>query len=1051
MDYAELHCHSYYSFLDGTSSPDVLAERAQKLGLKGLALTDTAGLYGVIPFINRCEEIGLHSIVGSVISVALDDKVDKVVLLCQDITGYHQLSRLITQAHANAASDPQVTAEQLSECSRNLICLIGKQSHAAALLQQNQIELARARLDAYRQIFSGGHLYIELNNHLEPGDTGLCKALCQLAHELCLPCAASNAVHYAAEDKARLHDVMRCIVHKVTLDESDGIRSANHQRYLKPPQEMAALFREMPSALKNTRLISEQCNVEFDFSKYRFPNYAVPAGYTESTYLTMLCEASLSKKYASITDRIRARLREELTLIGRLGLAGYFLMVWDIVQFAQSKGIPTQGRGSAANSLVTYLLDITTVDPIAYNLVFARFLNEERSTIPDIDLDFASARDVRLPDRDDVLNYVQRKYGVDCVGLTCTFITFGVKMAIREIGKVFGYPQSLLETMSRFTEGRKDPEPAFSKIETFKQFDCYTKQAKWRHFRDQVQAVIGTPRHVSTHPGGMIITSCELTKLVPLQYSTTQGQRICQWDKDYVETAGLIKVDLLGLGILAVIRECLILIAEAYGLKIDLADINTDDADVYDMIARADTIGLFQIESRVQMQTLPRVKPHNLLDLAIEVAIIRPGPVQGRAVNPYIRRRQGRERIQYQHRLLEPILEETLGVVLFQEQIVQIACAIAGYTAGKAENLRRDLDKHRFKKVVDKMEVDFVDSAVRNGVSRSDAIQIFDCIKGFAGYGFCKSHALVFAQLAYQSAWLKRYYPAAYTAALINNQPLGFYPVRILIADAQRSGVKILSVNVNRSGVRCYLENTEPQAIRLSLVCVKGISTAKAESIVNARERGRFKSLQDFVLRTQLSSSNIENLIGAGAFDDFGLPRRELSWQLWILDRWRDKNLLIHPDITAPPLPRIDLWSQLAWEYRVQGFSTHTHPMQYIRNTLNKSVRRGDTLKKLRNGVRTCVAGLVVCIQKPATAKGVAFMLIEDEESLLNVIISRDVYNRYRSIFKLSPFVCVCGILQREGELINIQAQYFTEMSFGKGSAADPGRSGNSGRQNNWT
>ncbi len=346
-------------------------------------------------------------------------------------------------------------------------------------------------------------------------------------------------------------------------------------------------------------------------------------------------------------------------------------MVWDIVQFAQSKGIPTQGRGSAANSLVTYLLAITTVDPIAHNLVFARFLNEERSTIPDIDLDFASARDAQLPDRDDVLNYVQRKYGVNHVGLTCTFITFGVKMAIREIGKVVGYPKSLLEKMSRFTEGRKDPEPAFSKIETFRQFDCYTKQAKWRYFRDQVQAVIGTPRHVSTHPGGMIITSCELTKLVPLQYSTIQGQRICQWDKDMVETAGLVKVDLLGLGILAVIRECLILIGEAYGLKIDIADIKTDDPAVYDMITRADTIGLFQIESRVQIQTLPRVKPRNLLDLAIEVAIIRPGPVQGNMVNPYIRRRQGRERIQYQHRLLEPILEETLAVVLFQEQIIQ--------------------------------------------------------------------------------------------------------------------------------------------------------------------------------------------------------------------------------------------------------------------------------------------------------------------------------------------------------------------------------------------
>ena len=980
-------------------------------------MTDDNGLYGVIPFIQKCSEIGLPHIIGSLVtlqpaadSTGLDDKI---LLLCENLTGYENLSQLITRAYgADTKSEVGVTIDDVDELSGGLICLVGKNSDIATLLQKDRIEPARARLDTFRQIFSADRLYVELNNHLDLGDISLCKQFCQLAHDLSLGYVAANGVRYATRREARLHDIFRCMSHKTTLDKSRAIRTRNHERYLKSPQEIQALFSEIPSALKNTQVILERCNVELDFSQYRFPNFNTPEGYDADSYLSMLCEKPLSHKYDPISIEAKTRLNEELSLIKRLGLSGYFLVVWDIMKFARDKGIPAQGRGSAANSLTAYLLDITPVDPIAHTLFFGRFLNEVKTTIPDIDIDFASARDTRLADRDDVLDYVGRKYGFDHVGLTSMFMTFGAKGAIREIGKVFGYPNSLLEKMSRFTEGRNNPQSAFGKIQELNQFDCYTKQKRWRHFRDQVQAVIGTPRHASTHPGGMIITSCEHPKLVPLQPTRIPGRRICQWDKHMVESAGLIKVDLLGLTMLAVLRECLILIDETYNLRLNLSDIGTDEPEVYDMIAQADTVGLFQIESRVQIRTIPRTKPRNLSELAAQIAIIRPGPVQGNMVDPYIRRKQGLESIRYPHPRLEPILKETLGVVLFQEQILQVASTIAGYTSGAAENLRRDLDKKRSKKHLEMMQSEFVAAAVKNGVAKIDATQIFDSIKGFAAYGFCKSHALVFAHLAYQSAWLKRYYKTAYFAALINNQPMGFYPVSVILTEAKRRGIEILPVDVNCSEVRCHLETEKSEAVRLSLTCVKGISAAKGESIVNFSQHQSFKSLQDFVLRTKLGSINIENLIGAGAFDRFGLSRRELLWQLRIIDRWRDSSL-IDPKLIPPQLKEMSAWNKLTRECNAQQFSIDAHPMQLLRPQLSSEVKRQDALGKLRNGVKTSVAGLVVCIQKPATAKGVAFMLLEDESGMLNVVIYPTVYAKYRSIFKLprvSEFMASCSV-----------------------------------------
>ena len=620
MEYTELHCHSYYSFLNGTTSPAELVECASKLGMKGLALTDDNGLYGVIPFIKKAQEIGLPFIVGSLITVEPAQQNpcadDKILLLCQDKKGYQNLAELITRArYTSPKSTVRATLEQVNELSDGLICLIGKNSNVATFLQNDQIKSARARFDTYRQIFSSNRLYVELINHLEPGDVRLCRKLHRLALEFSLRYVATNGVRYVSRARARLYDVLRCIACRVTLDESEKIRAANHERYLKSSREMKMLFSEIPSAIVNTQLISEQCNVELDFAQHRFPDFATPEGYNADSYLTMLCEKSMVKKYNSITVDTRARRREELSLIKRLGLSGYFLVVWDIVKFAHSKGIPAQGRGSAANSLVAYLLDITPVDPITHQLFFGRFLNEEKTTIPDIDIDFAASRNAQLADRDDVIEYVEQKCGSEHVALACCFVTFRARSAIREVGKAFSYPSDLLRKMSKLTDSQ-NAESAFGKINQLKEYAYYTRQPKWKHFRAQIEAIMGLPKHVSMHPGGVLITPCKFTKLVPLEPTLMKGRRICQWDRDMVEDAGLIKVDLLGLRMLAVVRECLILIAQTYNVQLNFTDITTNDPHVYEMLGRADTLGVFQVESRVQVQVLPRTKPRNISELA---------------------------------------------------------------------------------------------------------------------------------------------------------------------------------------------------------------------------------------------------------------------------------------------------------------------------------------------------------------------------------------------------------------------------------------------------
>ena len=1038
MDYAELHCHSHYSFLDATSSPAELAEEAVKLGLKGLALTDNDALYGVMPFVRECKERELPYCVGAAIAVGNDDTElggasrqpgdDQIVLLCQNLTGYHNLSQLITRArHARPKGEARTTLDAINQLSAGLICLVSGQGNRAKLVLEGQIGRASAEIETYREVFGGNRLYVELVDHREPGDFNRCRKLYKLANALGLECVATNAVRYARQDKATLYDVLRCIRHKVTLDKSDTIRPQNHQRFLKSPNAMQKLFAEIPDAIRNTCIILDQCQLDLDFTEYRFPDFRPPQGHTNESYLMSLCDEQLTRKFEVVTVEVKERLRDELNLILRLGLAGYFLVVWDIVAFARSRRIPVQGRGSAANSLVAYLLNITPVDPIKHNLFFGRFLNDEKTTIPDIDLDFAASRNSHVADREDVIQYVYEKYGFEYVALACTFITYRVRGALRDVGKVFDIPSRILDRMARLAEGR-NVSSAFDKIDELEEFASYASRPIWKHFREHVEAIIGLPRHLSMHPGGMVITSARLSTLVPLEPARMPGRRVCQWDKDMVEDAGLIKVDLLGLGMLAVVRETVDLIADAHGVDIDLDAIPPGDSKVYNMLAVADVLGVFQVESRVQMSTLPRIKPRSIAELAIQIALIRPGPIQGNMVSPYIMRRMNREEVRYPHPRLESILKETLGVILFQEQVLQVVCEIAGYSPGQAENLRRDLNKTRSKKAIDEMQTAFVASAVRNGVSHGDAKEIFGYVAGFAGYGFCKSHALSFAHLVYQAAWLKCYYPDAFLASVINNQPLGFYPTDVLINDAKRRSIRILPVDVNHSEARCTVESKG--TVRLSLTCVKGLSSAKARQVETARGAGEFLSIKDFVRRTELDCSTVERLVVAGACDGFNLPRRNLLWQLWILDRWREHNLAIEPEIASPDLPELSAWEELQWERAAQDCSSSAHPMELLRPKLKSYVYPSDKLKILRDGVGVSIAGLAICLQRPPTAKGVAFLVLEDECGLLNVVIMPDVYERYRPVFKLSPFMYVRGLVQRRDGIIHVKARSFAQLDW---------------------
>ncbi|RLC61072.1 MAG: error-prone DNA polymerase, partial [Chloroflexi bacterium] len=903
MSYVELHCHSNFSLLDGASHPEELIARAKELGMPALALTDHDALYGAVRFYKEAKEAGIKPIIGAELTV---DGKYHLTLLARDNSGYSTLCRLITRAQLGyRKGEPSIEKIDLANYSDGLICLSGcGRSEIDSLLIVAKEEQAEAAAQQLREIF-GDNFFIELQNDLCPGDSRLVHQLTGLAQRLGIRCVATNNVHYAVKERQRLHDVLVCIKNRVTLDKSGHLRRPNAEFYLKSASEMTELFTDCPEAVANSLFIANECNVDLDFSSYRFPDFPVPDGETTESYLARLCWEKAKERYGELSERVREQVTYELDLIKKLGLSGYFLIVWDIMDYAKRNGIPAQGRGSAANSIVAYVLGITKVDPIRHNLFVGRFLNEEMSSIPDIDIDVSTNH------REQLIQYIYQKYGEEHVAMVCTYVTFQARNAIREVGKVLGMPAGILDEMAKAagSYSARDIDQDLGKLE---QFRPYITSVPWQHFVSLCKEIADFPRHLSIHVGGMIISSCPLTDIVPLERATMPGRIVCQWDKDGVEDAGLVKVDILGLRMLSLIQETVELIKEGRGIDIDLERIPLDDGKVYDMICRADTMGVFQVESRAQIQTLPRTRPRSIEDLTVEVAIIRPGPLQGNMVHPYIRRRQGKEKVSYPHPRLKPILEETLGVILFQEQVLRCAIAIAGFTPGEADSLRRAMSRKRSKQAMDKLRQRFMEGAKRNGVTEATALRIFNTLKGFAEYGFCKSHAAGFALLAYQSAWLKHYYPVEFYAALLNNQPMGFYTPEVIVGDARRHGVEVVPVHINRSHGRCTVEDDR---LRLGFRYVKEIGEAAIAEIEKARTRAPFTSLMDFYQRTNLSREAIENLILAGAMDRFDKSKRQLLWDLGILDHCgRGEMMLGYPQYQVP-LPDMTEQEELSAEY----------------------------------------------------------------------------------------------------------------------------------------
>ncbi len=1043
MSYVELHGHSNFSLLDGACFPEQLVEGAANRGMKAIALTDHDGLYGMPQFFRTARNTGIRAIAGAELTLEHDRHI---TLLVKNQKGYGNLSRLITRAQLSGGKgNPHLDFASIAELSEGLVCLSGcRKGEIPGLLLQGKKDDAEKTARGYMEVFPRGSFFVELQHHFEREDTRLCRRLADLAAAVGAPLVVTNNVHYTERTGHRLHDVLVCIKNRVGLDESSPFRRSNSEYYLKSYDEMLLLPGLPRGALRQALAIAEMCDFTLDFSSYSFPDFALPPGETAPSYLRRLCEERIPQKYREGSAEVWQRLGEELSLIERKGLCGYFLIVWDIMDFALKNGILAQGRGSAASSLVAYVLGITPVDPIRHGLFVGRFLNES-SAVPDIDIDIGTER------REEVIRYVYEKYGEEHAAMVCTYVTFRARNAIREVGKVFGFPPHVLDRMAK-SSCAYSPAHVIEELRDVPEFRHYLDSAAWGHFCALSTQIADFPRHLSIHVGGMIVSSKRISEMVPLERARAEGRVVCQWDKDGVDDAGLIKVDLLGLRMLSLIDEAVRLVRSSRGVDLDLTALPEDDPLVYDMIGRADTVGVFQVESRAQMQSLPRVRPRSLEDLGIEVAIIRPGPLQGHMVHPYMRRRNREEPVVYLHPLLEPILRETLGVILFQEQILQVAMAIAGFTAGQANGLRKAMGRKHGMVEMEKWGAAFIEGAAGKNIERVRAMKIFDLLCGFAEFGFCKSHAMSFALLCYRSAFLKLYYPAEFYCALLNNQPMGFYVPEVILGDARRHGVMILPIDVNESVWNCTVErpthgapadptsdlaipdpHSDPAVdagcpglmirdlrIRLGFRYVKSLGEEGAGRIAAERERASFISFKDFCFRTSLERDALRNLVVIGAFDRLERSRRQLLWMLRTLRIGGPQGIDLAA-VERAPLDEMSHREELLSAYSVQGFSASSHLLDLYRDKLKQSgAVMSSQLAGLPSGAAIKAGGYNVCLQMPPTAKGFAFVTLEDEEGLMNVVLKPDVYRTYRMLVRLEPLLFVEGVLEKKDGVINV-------------------------------
>ncbi len=1055
LRYAELHCRSNYSFLEGASHADELTARAVELGYHALAITDRNSLAGVVRAHVAAREADLKLLIGA--EIVLDDG-PSIILLATDRAAYGRLSRLITVGRQRAPKgECRLRLADVKEFSEGLLCCVPLNIESRLRFERRFVpgihcDLPDGPLLHLREAFAD-RCYALAELHLGPDDAVRLERWQAQCRRLKIPMTAANDVHFHIPRRRALQDVVTAIRHSTNLPSLGHELFPNGERHLKSASELLRIMGGSSELLERTIEVADRCQFRLDELRYEYPEELVPEGMTPAQHLSGLTWDGASRRYPEgIPNKVQELIRHELTLIEELNYEAYFLTVYDIVRFARDRGILCQGRGSAANSVVCFCLEVTSVDPSRIDVLFERFISRERNEAPDIDVDFEHER------REEVLQYLFNRYGRDRAGMTAAVITYRPRSAIRDIGKALSLSNDRVDKLAaqlehvdrteqlpdRLREGGMDPESVAGK-----------------QILELVSTLLGFPRHLSQHVGGMVMSRGPLSELVPIENAAMPGRTVIQWDKDDLDALGLLKVDCLSLGMLSCIRRAFDMIQLCHGRQFTLASVPAEDPKVYEMVCQADTVGVFQIESRAQMSMLPRLRPHCFYDLVIEVAIVRPGPIQGDMVHPYLRRRAGEESVEFPNAAVRSVLHKTLGVPIFQEQAMRLAIVAAGFTPGEADQLRRAMGAWRKTGVIQKFHQKLVAGMLANGYDEEFAERVFKQISGFGEYGFPESHAASFALLVYVSAWLKRYYPATFCAALINSQPMGFYAPAQLVRDAREHGVLILPIDVNHSDWDCTLEAlTEQQRIqhrstrhlrqfdsdedshlglRIGLRLLHGFSEEYGRRIQDVRRQGgEFRTFEEFARRTTLSRSLLKLLAQADAFASLKIERREALWKALppreTLPLFETSSSEPQAGTTSeevsPELPEMSSQEQVVADYSTIGMSLRRHPVSFLRDALTRlRAVSAEQLAMMEPDRRVKVAGLVLMRQRPSTASGITFVTLEDETGIANLVIYPSVWQHFRKTARFASVLLATGRLQREGDVIHVVCDRLDDVS----------------------
>ncbi len=1010
--YVPLWVKSNFSFLQGASHPAQLVERAHELGLPALALTDRDGVYGIVRAHVRAKELGLRMIYGAQVTVQDDEDGPsrQVVLLTQDRAGYGALCQLLSAGRARCPKgSSRVLTDELRAAGPGLVALCPDPSLMAAL----------------REPF-GDRLYALVTRHRLDGDADAERTLRQAATALEIPVVAGTEVLYHHRSCRSLQDVLTCIRHGCTLSSAGTRIRGNAEHDLLAVAAMDELFADDPEAVAESLMVAQRCTFSLDQLRYRYPAELLPDGHTESDWLRTVTAQGAARRFPQgVSDAMQQQLDRELSLIAELDYGGYFLTMYEIVQRCRDQGIVCQGRGSAANSAVCHCLGITAIDPVKMDLLFERFLSRERAEPPDIDLDIEHQR------REEIIQWVYSRYGRRHAAMVANVIRYRARSAVRDVGKVLGLPMTALDRLAKLLHYHDDGMG----VELLRHAGLDPQTPVHQHLLRLVSEIADTPRHLSIHPGGFLLGHEPVDTLVPIEPATMEDRTVVQWDKYDVEDLGLFKVDLLGLGALSMVRRAFELIEHHEGTPLQLHEVPTEDPATYDMISKGDTLGVFQIESRAQMAMLPRLAPRTFYDLVIEVAIVRPGPIQGDMVHPYLRRRQGLEPVDYPHPALRRVLEKTNGVPIFQEQVMKLAIAVADYTPGEADQLRRDMAAWRSAGRIERHRKRLLSRMVANGITPDFAERVFSQIQGFGEYGFPESHAASFALIAYVTSWLRCHHPAVFACSLLNAQPMGFYSPASIVEDAKRRGVPVRQVCVLASEWDCTLEPPDPGsttsrwALRMGLRLVKGLGERERQRLAAAPPP--YRDLSELSRRTRLSAKALQALAEAGALAGLGLGRRDALWAVRGLAAQHDDAIALSADQAPaeaqPHFTPVHPTEAILWDYRTSHHSTRGHPMQSIRQTLRPGLPWAQDVARMRDRQYADFVGLVICRQRPGTASGVTFLTLEDETGFVNVVVWKRIFDEHAILIKSAAVLGVSGRIQQAEGVVHLVADRLWE------------------------